>query len=139
MPEIKIVTEVAGRVCALPAELGASIGDGEPGDLGRGSWPGLVDDIGLLSARIRAEHPGVPLILLGHSMGSFAVQQYLLDHSADTDAVILSGTALMDLREPPGDDGQRRDLARPNDAFSPARTGFDWFDGEIENAWVASP
>jgi len=29
MPEIKIVTEVAGRVCALPAEPGASIGDGD--------------------------------------------------------------------------------------------------------------
>jgi alpha-beta hydrolase superfamily lysophospholipase len=28
----------------------------------------------------RAEHPGLPLILLGHSMGSFAVQQYLFDH-----------------------------------------------------------
>ena len=29
MPEIKIVTEVAGRVCALAAELGASVGDGD--------------------------------------------------------------------------------------------------------------
>jgi biotin carboxyl carrier protein len=29
MPEIKIVTEVAGRVCALPIEAGASIGDGD--------------------------------------------------------------------------------------------------------------
>ena len=29
MPEIKIVTEVAGRVCALPAEPGASIADGD--------------------------------------------------------------------------------------------------------------
>ncbi|WP_213774919.1 acetyl-CoA carboxylase biotin carboxyl carrier protein subunit [Bradyrhizobium sp. dw_78] len=29
MPEIKIVTEVAGRVCALPADVGASIGDGD--------------------------------------------------------------------------------------------------------------
>ena len=29
MPEIKIVTEVAGRVCALPAEAGASISDGD--------------------------------------------------------------------------------------------------------------
>ena len=26
---------------------GASIGAGEPGDLGQGGWPGLVDDIGL--------------------------------------------------------------------------------------------
>ncbi len=29
MPDIKVVTEVAGRVCALPAEIGASIGDGD--------------------------------------------------------------------------------------------------------------
>jgi biotin carboxyl carrier protein len=29
MPEIKIVTEVAGRVCALPVQAGASVSDGE--------------------------------------------------------------------------------------------------------------
>src|SRR2546429_523969 len=29
MPDIKIVTEVAGRVCALPVEVGGSVGDGE--------------------------------------------------------------------------------------------------------------
>ena len=29
MPEIKIVTEVAGRVCALASEPGASVGDGD--------------------------------------------------------------------------------------------------------------
>jgi biotin carboxyl carrier protein len=29
MPEIKIVTEVAGRVCALPVEIGVRIGDGD--------------------------------------------------------------------------------------------------------------
>ncbi len=29
MPEIKIVTEVAGRVCAIPVEAGSSIGDGD--------------------------------------------------------------------------------------------------------------
>jgi biotin carboxyl carrier protein len=29
MPDIKIVTEVAGRVCALPVEAGASVGDGD--------------------------------------------------------------------------------------------------------------
>jgi biotin carboxyl carrier protein len=29
MSEIKIVTEVAGRVCALPLEVGASVGDGD--------------------------------------------------------------------------------------------------------------
>ena len=29
MPEIKIVTEVAGRVCALAAEPGASVSNGD--------------------------------------------------------------------------------------------------------------
>ena len=29
MPEIKVVTEVAGRVCALPIEAGSSVGDGD--------------------------------------------------------------------------------------------------------------
>ncbi|MGX1108306.1 MULTISPECIES: acetyl-CoA carboxylase biotin carboxyl carrier protein subunit [Bradyrhizobium] len=29
MPEIKVVTEVAGRVCALPVETGSSIGNGD--------------------------------------------------------------------------------------------------------------
>jgi biotin carboxyl carrier protein len=29
MPEIRIVTEVAGRVCALPVEAGSSVGEGD--------------------------------------------------------------------------------------------------------------
>jgi biotin carboxyl carrier protein len=29
MPEIKIVTEVSGRVCALPVASGANIGNGD--------------------------------------------------------------------------------------------------------------
>ena len=29
MPDIKIVTEVAGRVCALPVEAGAGVNDGD--------------------------------------------------------------------------------------------------------------
>jgi biotin carboxyl carrier protein len=29
MPEIKIVTEVAGRVCALPVSTGSSVNDGD--------------------------------------------------------------------------------------------------------------
>jgi biotin carboxyl carrier protein len=29
MPDIKIVTEVAGRVCSLPITTGAAVGDGD--------------------------------------------------------------------------------------------------------------
>ncbi len=79
---------------------GATAGEGVLGDLGEDGWTALIADIGLLSAGIRAEQTGLPLILMGHSMGSFAVQQYLLDHSADVDAVILTGTAVIDLLEP---------------------------------------
>jgi biotin carboxyl carrier protein len=29
MPDIRVVTEVAGRVCSLPFQPGASVGDGD--------------------------------------------------------------------------------------------------------------
>jgi alpha-beta hydrolase superfamily lysophospholipase len=111
------------------------------GDMGPGSWPALVDDIGLLSAHIRAEHPGLPLILLGHSMGSFAVQQYLLDHSADVDGAVLTSTAAIDVLEPALDLDQPLDLAIFNAAFQPARTDYDWLsrDETIVDAYVADP
>jgi alpha-beta hydrolase superfamily lysophospholipase len=120
---------------------GASADPDALGDLGPDSWPGLVDDIGLLSARIFDEHPGLPLILLGHSMGSFAVQQYLLDHSDDVDATVLTGTAVIDLLEPALDLDQPLDFSVFNAAFAPARTDFDWLsrDTEIVDAYVADP
>lgn len=111
------------------------------GDLGKGGWAGLVGDIGLLSAHIRAEHPGLPLILLGHSMGSFAVQQYLFDHSADADAVVLTGTAAIDLLEGALDLDQPIDLSAFNAPFAPARTDYDWLsrDEAMVDAYVADP
>jgi alpha-beta hydrolase superfamily lysophospholipase len=111
------------------------------GNLGHGGWTALVDDIGLLSAQIRADHPDLPLILLGHSMGSFAVQQYLFDHSADVDGVVLTGTAAIDLLEGALDLDQPLDLAMFNAPFQPARTDYDWLsrDEAIVDAYVADP
>lgn len=111
------------------------------GDLGKGGWAGLVGDIGLLSAHVRAEHPGLPLILLGHSMGSFAVQQYLFDHSAEADAVVLTGTAAIDLLEGALDLDQPIDLSAFNAPFAPARTDYDWLsrDEAMVDAYVADP
>jgi alpha-beta hydrolase superfamily lysophospholipase len=120
---------------------GASADPEALGDLGQDSWPGLVNDIGLLSAYIRAEHPGLPLILLGHSMGSFAVQQYLFDHSADADGVVLTGTAAIDLLEGALDLDQPIDLSAFNAPFAPARTDYDWLsrDEAMVDAYVADP
>jgi alpha-beta hydrolase superfamily lysophospholipase len=120
---------------------GASADPEALGDLGKGSWPGLVDDIGLLSAHIRAEQPGLPLILLGHSMGSFAVQQYMFDHSAEIEGVVLTGTAAIDLLEGALDLDQPIDLSLFNAPFQPARTDYDWLsrDEAMVDAYVADP
>jgi len=120
---------------------GASADPDGYGDLGEGGWNALVDDIGLLSAKIRADHPDLPLILLGHSMGSYAVQQYLLDHSADVDGVVLTGTAAIDLLEPALDLDQPLDLAVFNAPFQPARTDYDWLsrDEAVVDAYIADP
>jgi alpha-beta hydrolase superfamily lysophospholipase len=120
---------------------GASADPETYGDLGEGGWNALVDDIGLLSAKIRADHPDLPLILLGHSMGSYAVQQYLLDHSADVDGAVLTGTAAIDLLEPALDLDQPLDLAVFNAPFQPARTDYDWLsrDEAVVDAYIADP
>ena len=120
---------------------GASADPEALGDLGKGGWPGLIDDIGLLSAHIRADHPGLPLILLGHSMGSFAVQQYMFDHSAEIDGVVLTGTAAIDLLEGALDLDQPIDLSMFNAPFQPARTDYDWLsrDEAMVDAYVADP
>lgn len=120
---------------------GATAHPGALGDLGAGGWPALVADVGRLSARIRSEHPGLPLIVLGHSMGSFALQQHLLDHSADVDGAVLTGTAVIDLLEPALDLDQPLDLSLFNAAFQPARTDFDWLsrDEAVVDAYVADP
>jgi alpha-beta hydrolase superfamily lysophospholipase len=120
---------------------GASADPDAYGDLGEGGWNALVDDIGLLSAKIRADHPDLPLILLGHSMGSYAVQQYLLDHSADVDGAVLTGTAAIDLLEPSLDLDQPLDLTVFNAPFQPARTDYDWLsrDEAVVDAYIADP
>lgn len=120
---------------------GASVGSGSPGVIGADGWLALVADIGGLTAVARAEHPGLPVVLLAHSMGSFAAQQYLLDHSGDADAVILTGTAALDLLEPALDLDQPLDLTGFNAPFAPARTDFDWLsrDDAVVDAYIADP
>ena len=113
----------------------------ELGQLGPDGWTRLVDDVDLLVSLIRDEQPGLPLVLLGHSMGSFAVQQYLLKHSDRVDAVVLTGTAALDQLEPALDLDKPIDLAAFNAAFEPARTEFDWLsrDEAIVDAYIADP
>jgi alpha-beta hydrolase superfamily lysophospholipase len=113
--------------------------EAEYGVLGENGWPELVADIGRLTDVAVAEHPGQPLVLIGHSMGSFAVQQYLVDHSDRVSAAVLTGTAAIDLLEPALDLDSDIDLSAFNAPFAPPRTEFDWLsrdDAQVD-AYVA--
>ena len=111
---------------------------GRYGQWGPDGWPGWVEDLARLNARIRQDNPTLKVALFGHSMGSFASQQYVLDHSADVDALVLSGTtevsglaAMLDSDEP-------ADLSAFNAPFE-FRTGYEWLsrDESEVDAYVA--
>ena len=109
------------------------------GDFGPGGFGGVVDDMAVLSRIARQENPGAKLVLLGHSMGSFALQVYLLQHSGLIDAAVLSGSAALDMLPPPDPSGNA--LEAFNKPFEPARTPFDWLsrDAAEVDKYIADP
>ena len=120
---------------------GATAGEGGWGALGPGGWDELVRDIGRLSDEVRRGLPDLPLVLLGHSMGSFAAQQFVLDHSGELAGLVLTGTTTLDLLEPVLDLDGPTDLSAFNAPFAPARTDYDWLsrDEAQVDAYVADP
>ncbi|MEG1983714.1 MAG: alpha/beta hydrolase [Oscillospiraceae bacterium] len=53
----------------------------------------LVEDVHLMTEIARKENPTLPLILLGHSMGSMVVRLYADSYSKDIDGLIIMGTS----------------------------------------------
>ncbi|MFC6014365.1 alpha/beta fold hydrolase [Nocardia lasii] len=112
-----------------------------PGELGADGWNLLVADEVALTEILRERHPGLPVTLIGHSLGSFATQQYLLDHSELVDQVVLSGTTAVD--------GLFGEIAAAggdltaffNAEFQPTRTDADWIsrDEDQVDAYIADP
>ena len=121
-----------GHSAASPKQLG---------DFGEGGFDLLVQDMVELTLIAKEENPEKPFVLLGHSMGSFAAQQYVLDHSYSIDGLALSGSGILD--------GVAK-LARSavpesnnflNASFEPARTPFDWLsrDPRVVDAFMNDP
>jgi alpha-beta hydrolase superfamily lysophospholipase len=112
---------------------------GQLGDFGRGGFAAVVADMTRVSAHARALHPGVPLLLLGHSMGSFAAQLYVLDHHRLVSGLALSGTAATELRFASRD--PHRKLQDMNAGVEHPRTPFDWLsrDPREVDAYIADP
>ncbi|GAA3758293.1 alpha/beta hydrolase [Microbacterium kribbense] len=64
------------------------------GRLGPGGHRAAVAACWQFTQLIRAEHPGLPLVILGHSWGSFLAQILVNQHPEAYDGLILSGSAL---------------------------------------------
>src|SRR2546429_6895638 len=116
---------------------------GSFGEFGPGGFDQLVEDMISLRVIAKNEHPRKPYILLGHSLGSFAAQQFVLDHSHSIDGLALSGSGILDglarLAEsvPAGEDPMKL----MNASFDPGRTPFDWLsrDNAEVDAFIADP
>jgi alpha-beta hydrolase superfamily lysophospholipase len=122
-------------------------------------WKKVVGDLDSLNQHIRALHPQTPIILLGHSMGSYIGQAYLIAHSADVHAAIWSGSNFQPKtlykaasyiarfeRFRQGPTGLSAlinflSFGAFNKAFKPTRTEFDWLsrDPAEVDKYIADP
>ncbi len=140
-----------GRTATTPADLGF-FADSD-------AWTTCVQDLWQLNQRISAYHPRTPIVILGHSLGSFMVQQFICDHGDAVVGAVLSGsngkppaTAPLGLqvaqleRLRVGAHGkspllQRLFFGAFNKPFRPARTAFDWLsrDPAEVDKYIADP
>jgi len=123
------------------------------------SWNRIVEDAHGVNQEIAKRHPGVPIIVLGHSMGSWVLQQLLFEYPSDMIAAALSGSngkpppiaALGKLvariermrvgKRSPSSIMQKLSFDEYNKAFAPNRTEFDWLsrDPDEVDKYVADP
>lgn len=105
------------------------------GNLGQGGMDATFKQVLDFSKLIKSENPGKPLILLGHSWGSFIAQKVINRSSDLFDAVVLSGSALT----MPGylATGDFNKVWKK----LPGSTGYEWLsrDVEVQKKFVADP
>jgi alpha-beta hydrolase superfamily lysophospholipase len=105
------------------------------GNLGPGGMKATYKQVADFSKLIKSENPNRPLVLLGHSWGSFIAQKIINKYSDMYDAVILSGSALT----MPGylATGDFNKVWKK----LPGSTGYEWLsrDVEIQNKFVSDP
>lgn len=65
---------------------------GQHGWLGNDGWNRLLTDLREMIRAERKADPNLPAVLLGHSMGAMATQNYLCRYGRTIDAAVLSGS-----------------------------------------------
>lgn len=116
--------------------------EGAYGNAGAPGWEGLSADAVNMIRKAKAAAPDKPLILFGHSMGSFVAQHAIIEASGDLTGLVLSGSTdlhlVASLLEATG---EAPSFDTYNAAFAPNRTAFDWLsrDNDEVDAYVADP
>ncbi len=83
----------AGFAVYAPDHWGHGWSDGRPGDVP--DFGVYLDGMAATLARVRADHPALPRLLIGHSMGGPIALLHLLAHQADYAAAAVSGAAVV--------------------------------------------
>jgi len=152
-----------GIVVHAPDLPGHGLSVHAPEDLGwiddQHGWSLLLGAVHRVRHRAATELEDGPVFVLGHSMGSFLTQHYLVDHGAGLAGAILSATsgtmgplrviglgllwteARLRGRRHPSAIAQAMSFKRFNRAFAPNRTAFDWLsrDPAEVDRYIADP
>ena len=72
---------------------GHGLSEGERGYFAdENGWDKVVGDVRVVNDRVREAHTAKPVILLGHSMGSFIAETFAMHYGARLDGLLLSGS-----------------------------------------------
>ncbi len=111
-------------------------------------WSLVCQDVWKLHDIAVQRYPGIPFILMGHSMGSFIARTVALEHSRELDGLIISGTghqsapiiwagkaACLIEKLRMGSKGRSKLINQLafgsyNKVFKPNRTAYDWLTRE---------
>lgn len=168
------MTEHIGRYTALAQELtrhgivvagfdlrghGQNAGDPNVASFGEGGWEASIEDMHLFFAVLAERFPGLPHYMLGFSLGSFLLREYVGRYPEGVAGAAILGTGyqpgpLLDLMmaivktqiKKAGFDGTT-DLVKQlsfgsyNQKFRPNRTSADWLcaDEAQLDAYLADP
>jgi alpha-beta hydrolase superfamily lysophospholipase len=81
-----------GAVVAGPDHVGHGRSGGERVVVG--DFDLVVDDLHAVVERLRERHPGLPVVLVGHSMGGMIAARYAQVHGDELAGLVLSGPVL---------------------------------------------
>ncbi|MDN5932372.1 MAG: lysophospholipase [Pseudonocardia sp.] len=79
----------AGAVVYAPDHAGHGLSDGGRAHVELLEY--MVADLGTVAGQSTAEHPGLPVALIGHSMGGIIATRYVQRAVGSLDALVLSG------------------------------------------------